>query len=82
MIKAKRTFTAKLISGGKVHEFRQPYGYPILLCKWEMRDSDEIDTGYIGEPITCKVCLNMINGKIRSSYSKQTLITPTHKGGA
>jgi len=71
-MKARRTFTAKLISGDKVHEFRQPLGYPIMLCKWETRDFDEIDSGYIGEVVTCKVCLDIKSGKIHSSFSGRT----------
>ena len=66
----RKDFTARLKRGSKVHQFRQPFGYPILLCLWEIRDFEAMDLNTVNRPVTCKNCLAIKTG-VRRGYCKE-----------
>jgi len=66
-MRVRKTFSAKLLKGDKIHEFRQPFGYPILLCLWEIRDFSDMDFKSINKPVNCKNCLAIKNGRWRTN---------------
>lgn len=65
-MESRKEFSAKLLKGDKVHQFRQPFGYPILLCLWEIRDFPDMDFKTVNKPVDCKNCLAIKSGKHRA----------------
>ena len=50
-------FNGRLKRGKRVHQFEQPFGYPICLCSWQI---PEKDIERVSEPVDCKNCLARI----------------------
>lgn len=54
-------YSGKTKGESKIHEYVEPWGYPIRLCTWTIQD-DDIERC---QSVNCKRCLAVLEGRHR-----------------